>query len=192
MTYTAPSYHDIQARRSMLAPFDQWNERVFSAIIAWAGLPRTYLDLGSGTGAMVNFARKMGVDAYGLDVINGPEHWFIHHDLTQPFVWNPAASFDLITCIEVAEHLDDDDALFQTVEHNLADGGVFIFSSAPPGQAGEHHVNCQPAYYWRDRFKARGISYREDYTRELSHLMALSYVTGPMMWISANIQVFDC
>jgi hypothetical protein len=77
MTYTAPTTEEIAARRAQLAPFDGWNERAFCQIVAWMGIPHSYLDLGSGTGAMVNMARKIGIEAYGVDLINGPEHWFI-------------------------------------------------------------------------------------------------------------------
>ena len=198
MTYYQPTTQDIAARRAELAPFDGWNERAFAQFVAWQGVPTAYLDLGSGTGAMVNMARKMGVDAYGVDLINGPEHWFIHHDLTQPLYVSIESepdrwgAFPLITCLEVAEHLPEDSApvLVETIARHLATGGLLLFSAAPPGQAGEHHVNCQPARYWRSLFYEHGISYREDYTRQLSHL--LGYVTGPSShWLAANVQVFD-
>ena len=189
-TYYQPNPTQIAARRAELAPFDGWNERAFAQFVAWQGVPTAYLDLGSGTGAMVNFARKMGIDAYGVDLINGPEHWFIHHDLTQALELDQ--TFPLITCLEVAEHLHEDAApvLVETIARHLAVGGLLIFSAAPPGQAGEHHVNCQPARYWRSLFYEHGISYREDYTRQLSHL--LGYVTGPSShWLAANVMVFD-
>lgn len=34
-----------------------------------------------------------------------------------------------------------------------------------------------------------GLSYREDYTKQLSHLW--SWVAGPLQWLGANVQVFD-
>jgi len=99
MSYTQPSIEEIEARRAQLAPFDGWNERAFCQIVAWMGIPPSYLDLGSGTGAMVNVARKLGSNAYGVDLINGPEHWFIHHDLTTPLrtFEDYRQTFDLIT-----------------------------------------------------------------------------------------------
>jgi hypothetical protein len=214
MSYTQPTADEIAARRAQLAPFDGWNERAFCQIVAWMGIPRSYLDLGSGTGAMVNVARKLGVEAYGVDLINGPEDHFITHDLTQP-LWmyrsTPVAAratpllteteyaFDLITCLEVAEHLplDSHETLVDTIVRHLRpmpDGerasGYVIFSAAPPGQAGEHHIGCRPSREWRGMFHERGISYRDDLTRQLSHLFG--WVTGPQShWLAANIQIYD-
>jgi len=198
MNYTQPTPAEIAARRAQLAPFDGWNERAFCQIVAWMGIPASYLDLGSGTGAMVNCARKLGSDAYGVDLINGPEHWFIHHDLSEPFLM-AHPKFDLITCLEVAEHLplDSHETLVETIARHLRPkptmedaSGYVIFSAAPPGQAGEHHIGCRPAREWRSMYYERGLSYREDLTRQLAHLFG--YVTGPAShWLAANLQVYD-
>lgn len=207
MSYTQPTPAEVAERRAQLAPFDAWNERAFAQLVAWQGLPERYLDLGSGTGAMVNMARKMGIDAWGVDLINGPEHWFIRADLTQPLYLSKGSEhgvavvprgfgvppeFDLITCLEVAEHLPEDAhrTLVETIARHMPVGGHLVFSAAPPGQGGEHHVGCRPAAAWRSLFFEHGISYREDYTRQLAHLFG--YVTGPAShWLAANLQVYD-
>ena len=181
MSYTQPTAAEVSERRAALAPFDGWNERAFCQIVAWMGIPQSYLDLGSGTGAMVNCARKLGSDAFGVDLINGPEHWFIQHDLTEPlYMFEPGiSSFDLITCLEVAEHLplDSHETLVDTIARHLRPkpndhemSGYLLFSAAPPGQSGEHHIGCRPAQQWRGMFYERGISYRDDLTRQLAHL----------------------
>lgn len=218
MSYTHPTVDEIAARRAQLAPFDGWNERAFCQIVAWMGIPQSYLDLGSGTGAMVNCARKLGALAAGADLINGPEHWFIHHDLTQPLyleikhldgvaytgerderlAYKPML-FDLITCLEVAEHLplDSHETLVDTIARHLRPApndhepsGYVIFSAAPPGQSGEHHIGCRPAAHWRGLFHERGLSYRDDLTRQLAHLFG--WVTGPAShWLAANLQIYD-
>lgn len=226
MSYTRPTSAEIAQRRAQLAPFDGWNERALCQIVAWMGVPVSYLDLGSGTGAMVNMARKMGVEAYGVDLISrgpGHEHWFTQYDLARPLRFmrddnDPAAEyitsddesawghpslrtipFDLITCLEVAEHLslDAHETLVDTIVRHLRPApnaidrsGFLIFSAAPPGQAGEHHIGCRPARDWRGMFYERGISYREDYTRQLAHL--IGWVSGPAShWLAANLSVYD-
>lgn len=226
MSYTQPTPEEVARRRADLAPFDGWNERAFCQIVAWMGVPQSYLDLGSGTGAMVNMARKMGVEAWGVDLISkgpGNEHWFIQHDLTEPMqitrdsadgavliaatdaqiAWHRTTmrpiAFDLITCLEVAEHLplDAHRTLIDTIARHLRpmpnyedQSGLLIFSAAPPGQAGEHHIGCRAAREWRGMFHERGISYREDLTRQLAHLIA--FVSGPAShWLAANLSVYD-
>lgn len=219
MSYTNPTPREVEIRRSELARFDHLNERVslalFSCILMqekgqW---PKRYLDLGSGTGAMVNMARKIGIESYGVDVINGPEDYFIHADLNEELivVKDPRTGlvmslepmsmdtgvhfqimqFDLITCIEVAEHINpiSSEILVDNIARHLKKEGLLVFSSAPPGQKGEHHINAQPAEYWRSLFYDVGISYREDLTRQLSHIW--SWVSGPLMWLGSNVSVYD-
>lgn len=189
MSYTNPTPAEVHARRALLAPTDAHNERVLLGLLAWRGFPERYLDLGSGTGAMVNVARRCGVSAWGVDVINGPEHWFVHHDLTLPLALGWRAP--LITCFEVAEHLPANAAgvLCDTIAEHIERGGRLIFSAAPPGQAGEEHQNCQGAAYWRTLFYDRGIGYQAEDTRYLSLLLSLT--AGPLGWLPANVQVFD-
>lgn len=220
MSYTNPTPEEVEERRAELAPFDLVNERVLLAlwatILVWQGPPRTYLDLGSGTGAMVNMSRKLGIDAYGVDLINGPEHWFVRHDLSEPLQLFHAAhtgdaiavpesgqehdslydfrrpyTFDLITCLEVGEHLSEDasDVLCDTIARHMHTSSLLVFSAAIPGQAGEHHINLQPPTYWRSKLYERGVSYRADFTAQLSHLWA--WTAGPLSWLAANVQVFD-
>jgi len=220
MVYTNPTMEEVEIRRSQLAPFDSINERcallMFSCIASTIEMfPGKYLDLGSGTGAMVNMARKAGIESYGVDLINGPEQWFIHHDLTKPihilkdqesgsveYIESNAQiafdkttyrtmKFDLITCLEVAEHLpiESHDILAETIARHLMTGGILVFSSAPPGQSGENHIGCRHPWQWRDLFYDLGLSYRKDTTMQLSHIW--SWAAGPLMWLGGNVQVFD-
>jgi hypothetical protein len=84
VSYTNPTPDEDRAASRPAGAVRRLERARAVQIVAWMGLPQSYLDLGSGTGAMVNMARKMGVDAYGVDLINGPEHWFIAHNLTEP------------------------------------------------------------------------------------------------------------
>jgi len=59
--------------------------------------------------------------------------------------------FDLVECLEVAEHLPAaraDSLVADLVRH----AAVVLFSAATPGQGGENHVNEQPCGYWQSRF----------------------------------------
>lgn len=62
--------------------------------------------------------------------------------------------YDLVQSLEVAEHIDSSKAncfVANLVRHS---NGLLLFSAAPPGQGGEHHVNEQPYDYWRQKFAA--------------------------------------
>ena len=86
--------------------------------------------------------------------------------------------------------MDAHATLCDTIARHLAPGGLLVFSAAPPGQRGEHHVGCRPAYEWRSMLHARGVSYRADYTKELALIWALT--TGPASaWLGPNLQCFD-
>lgn len=169
---------------------------------------------------MVNMSRRLGVEAYGVDLIcEGPgrEHWFVKHDLEEPLhIWYPDLEgrafhyperyhdqnvhvpsdhyplrFEVVTCLEVAEHIscDRSSILVETIVRHVEPGGLLVFSAAAPGQSGEHHMNARPSWEWREMFYEVGLSYRDDYTKQLSHLW--SWVAGPLMWLGANVQVFD-
>ena len=173
---------------------DDYNERVLMSIFACFGKPRSLLDLGCGNGAMVKLARRMGIDAVGVDISLPPDpsgEWgFIQHDLRTPF--NSGQKFDMTICLEVAEHIDPvyADGLCWNIAANTAMDGRLIFSAALPGQDGEGHVNLQPPVYWRDKLWKQGkFSYSWELTAKLS--LILSYTAGPMAnWIPANLQVF--
>lgn len=81
------------------------------------------------------------------------------------------ASFDLVVCLEVAEHLPPwHSAKLLTV---ITAGKRLIFSAAHPLQGGRLHVNEQPAAYWIERLKARGFGLSaedDDFRRRIAAL----------------------
>jgi len=75
-------------------------------------------------------------------------------DISKPI--DVGRQFDLVQCLEVAEHVAHESAptLVQSIVRH---GKLILFSAAPPGQGGEHHVNEQPYAYWRDLFAEHGF-----------------------------------
>lgn len=118
-------------------------------------------DIGCGRGVWVAEWRNRGVsDAVGVDgeyvdaasLVIPPDR-FQPQDLCRPFFLG--RRFDLVQCLEVGEHLPAASAgIF--VDNLVGHGDVVLFSAAPPGQGGEHHINEQPPEYWRGMFAQRG------------------------------------
>lgn len=64
--------------------------------------------------------------------------------------------FNLVLCLEVAEHLPPGaaDAFITTL---CALAPIVVFSAAIPGQGGHGHLNEQPPAYWVGRFNQHGF-----------------------------------
>lgn len=129
------------------------------------------LDVGCGQGAWLSVWRELGVsDIVGIDgayvdrsQLLFPQELFNPHDLSEQFAID--RKFDLVQCLEVAEHLPESSAV-TLVESLTSHGDVILFSAAPPGQGGDHHINEQSYDYWRILFEQRG--YRAyDFVRPL-------------------------
>lgn len=174
-----------------LTQFDRWNRRLLNVIMAYFGQPANYLDVGSGTGAMVLAARAMGIDAWGIDLMAGFSDYIYHHDLREPF--DHGRKYQLVTCIETAEHLEPEFApiLVQSIAKHTIPGSILIFSAAGPGQDGIDHKNCKLGSYWRDMFYQHGLSYRHDYTTVMQCAINLLVPAPSRDWWLGNLQIFD-
>ena len=168
-----------------LREFDRWNQQAILAVFALFGIPGSYADFGCGTGAMVRAARGLGVDAIGVDLDPGPD--MVTWDLRTHF--DAGRTFDLVTSIETAEHIDPDAAgtFLDTLVRHTSERGIIVFTAAPPGQEGHGHVNCQSGQYWRSRFFDRGFD--RDMAMTTALALVWGYSTGPMMHLPSNLQV---
>jgi len=117
-------------------------------------------DFGCGQGAWLSVWKERGARTVGIDgdyvdrdsLLIPPED-FRAFDLTRPI--DLGERFDLVQCLEVAEHLTPEAAPV-LVASLVALGPVVMFSAAPPGQGGENHINERPYAYWRGLFMAHG------------------------------------
>lgn len=125
--------------------------------------PGSILDVGCGRGVWLAAWKSRGAECVlGLDgayvqpgtLRIAPEE-FRATDLAFPF--DLGRRFDLVQCLEVAEHLPEA-AAGPLVASLTRHGDVVLFSAAPPGQGGEHHVNERPPEYWFERFAAHGYA----------------------------------
>ena len=109
---------------------------------------------------------------------------FISADLTAAF--HLGRQFDLVQSLEVAEHLPQSASANFVASLARHSRGLVLFSAAPPGQGGEHHINEQPYDYWRTLFGACG--YRAvDYVRPRiadDHAVSFWYRYNIMLYVS--------
>lgn len=123
--------------------------------------PTSVLDVGCGAGAWLSAYGKLGVaDIAGVDgdyvdrsVLLIEQAAFHPRDITKAFDFG--RQFDLVQCLEVAEHVPPE-ASGMLLDNITRHGTVVLFSAAVPGQGGEDHINEQTYAYWRDQFAARG------------------------------------
>jgi 2-polyprenyl-3-methyl-5-hydroxy-6-metoxy-1,4-benzoquinol methylase len=122
--------------------------------------PASVMDAGCGMGFLVEALRQRGVEAWGIDVSEyaiSQVHESVRDycsvaSLSEPF----PRRYDLITCIEVVEHIPA--AEIDEVIANLCKATHRLLLSTSPHDYGEAtHVNVRPPQAWsamlaRDRF----------------------------------------
>ncbi len=117
-------------------------------------------DYGCGYGSLLKAAENvfkidqlLGYDAEWIqkDHFLLKSHNFITVDLSNPKLI-PRSNADLVTSIEVAEHLPDE-AGRVLIKRMTESSNFIIFSAAVPGQRGFGHINLQWQSYWGDIFK---------------------------------------
>lgn len=124
---------------------------------------RSLLDVGCGRGTWLKAASDCGIqEIAGVDGVSIPPaelHFpsadFYVRDLSQPL--DLGRRFDLVVCLEVAEHLEAGNAE-QLVANLSRHSDTVLFSAACPGQPGQHHVNCQWPGYWQNAFNKLGYA----------------------------------
>jgi SAM-dependent methyltransferase len=135
--------------------------RVVMPLIFERTAPTSLLDVGCGIGVWLKAALDLGLkDVQGVDGVPIqpedlviPESIFQVRNFTDPF--SLGRQFDVVLCLEVAEHIPEEHAK-TLIDSLVSHSGTIIFSAACPGQEGQNHVNCQWPFYWQRLFNQRG------------------------------------
>jgi SAM-dependent methyltransferase len=119
------------------------------------------LEIGCGHGHWLRAALDLGVhDVIGIDgdwtdrsKLLFPTERFHAFDLSEKVNLN--RKFDLVTCLEVGEHLSDHSS-GQLVDNIVRHSDLVLFGAAIPYQGGYKHINERWPSYWFEKFHSRG------------------------------------
>ena len=180
------------------------------ALAAFAGRGTSLLDVGAGIGRYVQHLRMAGVEAHGVDGIEGVSNFtqglVQEHDLVRPFA-APCRQYDVVSSLEVGEHIPfhwQHDFLSNVNCSCHPTRCVLLLSWAPPGQYGSGHINTRHAreLHWaltanyscvgtRSFFgceaaaRTRGFGFRYDWNATM-HMRARTKLS----YMRANLMVF--
>jgi SAM-dependent methyltransferase len=142
--------------------------------------PNSVIDIGCGTGTFLRVFKENGVKHIkGIDGAwcdekllfeNIDKSEFTIKDMENNLGINE--KFDLLVCLEVAEHLTPLRASsFVNEITQISD--VILFSAAIPNQGGDHHYNEQWLTYWEGQFNLKNYEIHD--------------VLRPIFWENPNI-----
>lgn len=123
--------------------------------------PKTVLDAGCAWGFLVEALRDRGIEAYGIDVSefaleNARPDIRPHLSIGSVLDPYPKDHYDLVVCMEVLEHLPNDQAA-PAVANLARHGREVLFSSTPVDFSEATHFNVQPVDYWVEQFAHQGL-----------------------------------
>jgi SAM-dependent methyltransferase len=123
--------------------------------------PSRVFDAGCAMGFLVEAFWDRGVEAWGRDISEFAISQ-VRADLRDFCCVGSIADpiegrFDLITCIEVLEHMPEAAAV-QAIEAMTAATDRILFSSSPRDLQEPTHINVKPTIYWLRLFAARGFA----------------------------------
>ena len=158
------------------------------------------LDVGIGYGSFMSMCEaELGLKAHGLDPF--PRSIEIAQQYTQGVIlegciedpsWGFDQKFDLISCLDVTEHLEEPALFYRHVKRYLAPGGIVLMTTPlrefpyemrswpligiPDNNT--THINVQPPRYWDKLAYEHGFDILESWRGE--HMTHVRYLSGAL------------
>jgi SAM-dependent methyltransferase len=155
--------------------------------------PASVLDVGCGTGALLDALRARGATVRGLEYSSAALEYCRRRELDverydiEREAPRTVGRFDVASSMEVAEHLPARVAE-QFVDLLAASSDRVVLTAATPGQGGTDHVNEQPHEYWIEKFRRRGFTLNEALSARWREEWTAARVAS---WFSDNVMVFE-
>jgi SAM-dependent methyltransferase len=141
-----------------------YSANAITSILSHQIAVESVLDVGCARGTWLRAWNKLGIaDVHGIDgdyvdrrMLEIPIATFTATNLNVAF--DIGRQFDLVQSLEVGEHIEESasDIFADSLARHAR--RYILFSAAPPGQGGEHHINEQPYEFWRQKFEERGFA----------------------------------
>jgi SAM-dependent methyltransferase len=139
--------------------------------------PRSVFDAGCAHGFLLEALRDKGIEVRGRDISKFAMSEV--RDDMRPFVEQGTiadkidGSYDLVTCIEVLEHISEEEAVC-AIASMAAAAPRLLFSSSPSDFKEPTHINVKPVIWWLHRFADVGLAPVKDY--DASFITAHAYL----------------
>lgn len=159
-------YSDTDEPYSWESPgWRAWFTMVARRIVDVTGPSDRVLDVGCARGLLVQAFVEVGCDAHGIDLSDtsiGQASPEVRDRLEVASATTPIeGEFDLVTCIEVLEHMSPADA--ESAIDNICAVTSRVVLSSTPGDFDEAtHINVHPIGDWAAAFASRGFYRRTD------------------------------
>jgi tetratricopeptide (TPR) repeat protein len=180
---------DFHRRKAYLPNFRRLGKALVDVL-----QPSSHLDLGAGAGLLVEAVLDAGCASAGIELAETARA--ATREDVRPYMrfgagidaWPAAEPRDLVSCVEVLEHVPPEQADSAVDAICSASSRWVYFSAAAPGQPGKGHVNCQPKEYWREKFEARGFRLAE---AETDAFVQKVRDLQPCWWLPRNAMIFQ-
>jgi len=120
---------------------------------------QSVFDVGCGQGFLLEPLHEKGKEIRGVELSQDVQEFLPEEIKDQVDIGDfgeARGSYDLVCCIEVAEHIEParSNELVDTL--CALSNELIYFTAATPGQPGHGHINCRPHEHWMKWFGRRG------------------------------------
>lgn len=152
--------------------------------------PRSVLDVGCAEGYLVYAFRELGVQAYGIDIsdyaishsVGQVREFLLRVDADSEGLPFEDKSLDMVTAIDIVEHLQNYGKLICEIGRVLKLGGIVCVTTPAnrcvdsllavalgylPTKQKDIHISVHKKAFWIDAFKSHGFHYIGDFPKDI-------------------------